>query len=125
MDASEVTHPLVKRYVELLKFMADANGSTPGAFKLSCPSGVPAVDCATAIASEVINQSAAINGRKSRVYLDFLAMYSRTHLNAFDSAFQLQMGEMDELFAREESSCSATGEPEPGSESIDVPRIGQ
>lgn len=125
MDVSQVTHPLVARYIDLLKFMASANGSTPDSFKLAghCSPRISSVDCATLIASEVINQSAASNGSKSKVYLDFLALYSRTHLTVFGSEFQLQSDSLSRMFAQDESSCSTTGRDPPGAERVAVPQV--
>jgi len=125
MDTSEVDHPLTASYVGLLKFMASENGSAPGSFRLTCSPNVSDVDCATAIASQVINQSALTRGRGSKVHSDFQALYSQTHLKVFGSEFQLHVDDWTEQFAQEESSCSSNGEEEPGTEHMDVPRVSE
>lgn len=125
MDTSEVSTQLVARYVALLKFMASENGSDPGSFKLAeqCAPQASDVDCATAVASEILNQSAVIHGGKSKVHVDFMALYSRTHLKVFGSEFQLPSGDMHRMLAQDESSCSSTGQEEPGAEHFPLPQI--
>lgn len=96
MDTSEVSTQLVARYVALLKFMASENGSDPGSFKL-------AEQCAPQV--------------------DFMALYSRTHLKVFGSEFQLPSSDMHRMLAQDESSCSSTGQDEPGTERSSLPQI--
>jgi hypothetical protein len=124
MDASEVSSQLVARYVALMKFVASENGSDPGSFKLAeqCAPQVSDVDCATEVASEIINQSAVVHGSKSKVYMDFVALYSRTHLKVFGSEFQLQSSDMHRMLAQDESSCSSTGQEDPGTVRSPLPQ---
>ena len=121
MDASEVNNIWGVRYIELLKFIASVNGSTPSSYGVpeECSHLESSAGCVAIIASEILNMDAAAGGSKSQRHLDFVDLYSHTHLEVFGSAFELQ----EDGWAIEQSACSLTGQEEPGTEHTKIPEV--
>ena len=115
MDLPQNAHPLTTRYIALLKFMASANGRDTKPYNLSkhCAAAESKSACATKIASVIITSKSGTEGTKSNTYIDFVALYSRTHSAVFGSSFQLQEDDWDKQFSREASSCGTTGKVDP------------
>jgi hypothetical protein len=114
MEMPRTRLPLTGEYVSFFKFIALQNGSRKQGVDpvsaLECGNIKDKKACASAIATDVLNNEYWNEGLGSKQVRDLQALYSASHLAAFGTRFELPFDNLNSTVGITTSPCVSRGE---------------